>query len=53
VATARRAHTALDQRLADRFGKQTLAEHRDLLVQLLDELSGTAEVEGRAVRPPR
>jgi DNA-binding MarR family transcriptional regulator len=53
VAAARRARTALDQRLANRFGKQHLAEHRDLLVRLLDELGGTAAVERRAARPPR
>ncbi|MFF3313694.1 MarR family winged helix-turn-helix transcriptional regulator [Streptomyces sp. NPDC002952] len=53
VATARRARTALDQRLADRFGEQLLAEHRDLLVRLLHELGGTVAVERRAVRPPR
>ncbi|MFK4227811.1 MarR family winged helix-turn-helix transcriptional regulator [Streptomyces sp. NPDC019890] len=51
VVAARHARTALDQRLADRFGKQHLAEHRDLLARLLDELGGTAAVERRAVRP--
>ncbi|GGW67348.1 MarR family winged helix-turn-helix transcriptional regulator [Streptomyces xantholiticus] len=53
VAAARRARSALDQRLADHLGEQHLAEHRDLLVRLLDELGGTAAVKRRAVRPPR
>lgn len=53
VATARRARNALDQRLANRFGQYHLAEHRDLLVQILDELGGTAAVERRTVQPPR
>jgi DNA-binding MarR family transcriptional regulator len=53
VAAARHARTALDQRLASRFGKQGLAGHRDMLARLLDELGGTAAVQRRAVRPPR
>jgi DNA-binding MarR family transcriptional regulator len=53
VAAARRARANLDERLASRFGKRRLAEHRDLLARLLDELGGTAAVQRRAVRPPR
>ncbi|MFF4624151.1 MarR family winged helix-turn-helix transcriptional regulator [Nonomuraea jabiensis] len=53
VAAARRARAALDRRLADRLGERHLAEHRDLLVRLLDELGGTAAVQRRSVRPPR
>jgi DNA-binding MarR family transcriptional regulator len=53
VAAARRARADLDERLASRFGKRRLAEHRDLLAGLLDELGGTAAVQRRAVRPPR
>ena len=51
VDAARHARAALDRRLAHRFGTQHLAEHRDLLARLLDELGGTAAVERRAVRP--
>ena len=51
VDAARHARTSLDQRLARRFGEQHLAEHRELLARLLDELGGTAAVERRAVRP--
>lgn len=53
VDVARGARTALEQRLADRFGEKRLGEHRNLLVRLLDELGGTPAVERRAVRPPR
>lgn len=53
VAATRRARAALDRRLADRFGQELLAEHRDLLARLLDELGATAAVRRRAVRPPR
>jgi DNA-binding MarR family transcriptional regulator len=53
VDAARHARTALDHRLARRFGSQHLAGHRDLLAQLLDELGGTAAVQRRAVRPPQ
>ncbi|NBM19270.1 MarR family winged helix-turn-helix transcriptional regulator [Streptomyces sp. GC420] len=53
VHAARQARNALERRLTDRFGERCLAEHRDLLVRLLDELGGTPAVERRAVRPPR
>jgi DNA-binding MarR family transcriptional regulator len=53
VAAARRARADVDERLASRFGEQRLAEHRELLARLLDELGGTAAVQRRAVRPPR
>lgn len=53
LTASRRARAALEGRLADRFGEQDLAEHRDLLIRLLDDLGGTAAVERRAVRPPR
>src|SRR5690348_10365393 len=45
VDAARHARTTLDQRLACGFGQQHLAELRDLLARLLDELGGTAAVE--------
>src|SRR5213595_1161341 len=38
VSAARRARTALDQRLASRFGEQNMAGLRDTLARLLDEL---------------
>jgi DNA-binding MarR family transcriptional regulator len=53
VDAARHARAALDQRLARRFGKQRLIEHRHLLARLLDELGGTEAVQRRAVRPPQ
>jgi DNA-binding MarR family transcriptional regulator len=53
VAAARRARANVDERLASRFGEQRLAEHRELLARLLDELGGTAAVQRRTVRPPR
>jgi DNA-binding MarR family transcriptional regulator len=53
VAAARHARADVDERLARRFGERRLAEHRDLLARLLDELGGTAAVQRRAVRPPR
>lgn len=53
VTAARGARTALEKRLAGRFGERRLADHRELLSRLLDELGGTAAVERRSVRPPR
>ncbi|MFH8573898.1 MarR family winged helix-turn-helix transcriptional regulator [Streptomyces sp. NPDC017993] len=52
VAAARRARSAVDERLAARFGADRLAEHRALLAQLLDELGGTTDVRRRSVHPP-
>lgn len=53
VDAARRARREVDRRLAARVGERRLAEHRELLVRLLDDLGGTAAVEARSVRPPR
>ncbi|MFC4493474.1 MarR family winged helix-turn-helix transcriptional regulator [Streptomyces ovatisporus] len=53
VEASRQARAELEERLAARFGEGRLAEHRELLAELLQELGGTAVVRARRVRPPR
>ncbi|MFG2193522.1 MarR family winged helix-turn-helix transcriptional regulator [Streptomyces sp. NPDC048639] len=53
VEAARTARAELDDRLAARFGKRKLAEHRTLLAGILDGLGGAAAVRRRDVRPPQ
>jgi hypothetical protein len=50
---ARHARTALEERLRQRFGTAALDAARTLLVDLLDDLGGTAAIQRREVRPPR
>ena len=42
VQASRRARAALEERIEQRSGERLLAEHREMLAQLLDELGGTA-----------
>lgn len=53
VAAARRARRSVEERLERRCGAERLAASRAVLVELLDELGGTAAARRREVRPPR
>jgi DNA-binding MarR family transcriptional regulator len=53
VTAARRARERLEGRLRERSDPAAFDVARTVLVDLLDELGGTAAVHRRAVRPPR
>ncbi|MEV7083654.1 helix-turn-helix domain-containing protein [Streptomyces sp. NPDC093516] len=53
VAAARRARERLERRLRERSDPAAFDAARAVLVDLLDELGGTAAVHRRDIRPPR
>ncbi|MFD3454357.1 MarR family winged helix-turn-helix transcriptional regulator [Streptomyces sp. NPDC058691] len=53
VAAARRARSALEERLTRRCGAERLTAGRAVLAELLEELGGAEGVRRRDVRPPR